>query len=228
VTHNDVKAWGSLNWPNRISIMRLLLIAPFVILVLNQQHEQYGQWARRGALAIFIIMACSDAIDGMLARRLNARTRLGAILDPLADKVLITVSVILLSLEKTSVPDAQLPSWVVVATVGKDLWISIGFVVIYLVTDYWRTQPSISGKLSTLAQACMVSATLVAPDMNWVYPHVGTYLATRLTYIVAGLCVAAVVSYTRMGLSFIAHDQKPLHNGTPPGPAEPTDNDGSD
>ena len=93
------RPWGSLNWPNRISILRLLLVAPFVELLLNINDPSWRSWARYAALAIFVVMAVSDFLDGMLARKLNIRTRLGALLDPLADKVLIICSVVLLSMQ---------------------------------------------------------------------------------------------------------------------------------
>ena len=99
----EIKPWAVLSWPNRISLMRLLLVAPFIVLLMNQQ--QWGPSARYGALAIFIVMAVSDAIDGMLARRLNQITRLGAILDPLADKVLVICSVVLLSLDRETMSE---------------------------------------------------------------------------------------------------------------------------
>ena len=101
-----------LTWPNRISILRLLLVAPLIVLLLNQYRWDF---ARHAALGVFAIMAISDFVDGQLARRLHMQTRLGAILDPLADKVLIMSSVILLSLEPTAVPGARSsparPSW---------------------------------------------------------------------------------------------------------------------
>ena len=110
VNETAQKTWTALTWPNRISLLRLLLVWPFVLLLLNQR--ELG-WARHAALGIFLVMGVSDFIDGLLARRLNARTRLGAILDPLADKVLIVCSVVVLSSPTVAPGGLALPNWVV-------------------------------------------------------------------------------------------------------------------
>jgi cardiolipin synthase len=202
-----IHAWASLNWPNRISIMRLLLVPPFIIMLMKQPN-----WpaARYVALGIFIIMALSDFLDGLLARRLNARTRLGAILDPLADKVLIICAAVLLSLPATAPPGVNLSDWIVVFIVGKDLWVIVGFVVIYLVTDRFRVRPSRAGKVCTAGQLIMVVSILLAPDINHLRGGLGTEIAGALSWLVAVLCVMAVLSYTRMGLVFVAKEGKPL------------------
>lgn len=212
---NILKLWKALNWPNRISILRLLLVAPFVVLLENQQ-----QWppARHLAMAIFIVMAVSDMVDGMLARRLNIRTRLGAILDPLADKMMVICAAVLLSLPASWVPGAPLPNWVVVAVVGKDLWVIIGFFVVYLVTDRFRVKPTRAGKLCTFGQVCMVALTLLAPDLNRLHASAGTWIALVASWATAALCVVAAGSYLLLGLSFIATEQKPLDDGRKDGP----------
>lgn len=204
---NNAKPWASLNWPNRISIMRLLLVGPFAVMLLQQRHWPQ---ARYFALAILLVMAVSDFLDGMLARRLNARTRLGAILDPLADKVLIICAAIMLALDSSSVEGAQLPSWVVVAIVGKDLWVIMGFVVVYLVTDRFRICPGLAGKVSTACQLGMVVLFLIAPDLNRFGGHLGTKVAMVSAWIVAGMCILSVLNYTKMGLGFVAGQDKPL------------------
>ena len=115
--------WRALNWPNRISILRLLGVPPFVMLLLDQRD-----WpgARYLAMAVFVAMGFSDALDGYLARRGGQITRLGSILDPLADKALIICAVILLGRHRASVPGVRLPDWVAVSVVGKDLWVVTG------------------------------------------------------------------------------------------------------
>lgn len=202
-----VRPWGSLSWPNRISILRVLLVAPFVVLLMNQQR---WQGARYVALGIFVVMGFSDLADGVLARRMHAKTRLGAILDPLADKVLIICSAVLLSLPGSAVNNARLPNYVVVAIVGKDLWVIVGFLVIYLVTDRFRVQPTVAGKACTVGQLFMVGFVLISPDLNWLIDGLGSWVATAMGWAVAGLCVLAVVSYARLGLSFVAREEKPL------------------
>jgi cardiolipin synthase len=205
------KLWRSLNWPNRISILRLLLIAPFVVLIMNQNKPGWP-YARYAAVALYIGMAVSDLLDGLLARRLHARTRLGAILDPLADKALVIFAVVLLSIPEFRVPGHRLDNWVVVAAVGKDLWIIVGFLVIYLVTDKFLVRATLPGKAATAAMGVMVPSVLLAPELNAVLPKLGTYLMLVLETIVTVLCVATVLSYTGVGLMFVIQQEKPLDN----------------
>ncbi len=208
MTSKDVKPWASLSWPNRITIGRLVLVAPFVWLLINQQKMEAARYV---ALAIFVVMAISDMLDGLLARRLNAKTRLGAILDPMADKALVICAVVLLSMKSIAAADAfVLPNFVVVFVVGKDIWVIAGFLVLYMVTDSFRVEPTRSGKLCTFGQLCMVGFTLIAPDLDRLGWEAGSRTAFAFSFIVAGLSVASVVSYTRLGLRIIATEQKPL------------------
>jgi cardiolipin synthase len=206
---NVYKPWKSLNWPNRITIIRLLLVAPFVILLTNQDTWPHARYA---AMAIFAAMAFSDLLDGVLARRLHAHTRLGAILDPLADKVLIICSAVLLSLPQSAPPGLRLSNWIVVFIVGKDLWVILGFLVIYLVTDKFLIHPAKAGKACTVGQLVMVLTFLAGPDLNRLTEQLGSRIALAASWAVAGLCALAVISYTRMGLAFIAQEEKPLEN----------------
>ena len=198
---SPTKPWASLSWPNRITILRLLLVAPFVVLM---QHQQSRPAFRHLALGIFLSMALSDLADGFLARRLGRSSRLGAMLDPLADKALITCAAILLCLPHSHVRGARLPDWVVVMIVGKDLWVVVGFVVVFLLTGKVKVSPTLPGKMATCGQLVMVAAVLVSPDLNAIGLSLGTWLARVLWWAVAGLCLLAAVSYTRLGLAFVA------------------------
>ena len=202
------KPWKALNWPNRISLIRLLLVGPFVLLLLNQ-HEL--AWARHAAMGVFLVMGVSDFLDGLLARRLRLQTRLGAILDPLADKVLIVCAVVLLSSRGVAGSD-PLPDGVVVAVVGKDLWVVLGTVVVYLVTDRLRVQPTRAGKLCTFAQLVLVGWALLAPDFDGLLDGLGRWGLWAASWAVAALSVLAIISYTRLGLAFTQAEGKPLEN----------------
>jgi cardiolipin synthase len=207
---SGIRPWKSLNWPNRISLLRLLFVAPYVILLMNQNDPGWG-WARYAALGIFAAMAVSDALDGYLARKYNARTRLGAILDPMADKAMVIASVVLLSLPMAWVTAAPLAGWVVVIVVAKDLWLILGFLVVYLVTDRFRVRPSVAGKVCTIVQCLMIGLTLLAPDLNAASAGLGTWTARAASWAAAAACAVAAVSYTLLGLAFIAHvGEKPL------------------
>lgn len=195
------RPWAYLSWPNRITLVRLALVAPFFVLM---QHHQARPLYRHLALAIFMIMALSDLADGFLARRLGRKSSLGAILDPLADKTLIICAAVLLSLPHSAVRGARLPDWVVVMIVGKDLWVIVGFVLVSLLTGRVRVSPSAAGKLCTPAQLVMVASVLLSPELNMLGWRVGSRLASGLWWAVAALCAVSVISYTRMGISFVA------------------------
>jgi cardiolipin synthase len=211
VIPSTTKPWGSLSWPNRISILRLLLVAPFVVLVMNQNKPDWF-WARHAALGVFAVMAVSDFLDGLLARKLNSRTRLGAILDPLADKALLIFAVVLLSTPDFQVPGHRVENWVVVFAVGKELWIIAGFLVIYVVTDRFLARPTLTGKASTFAMCVMVPVVLLAPELDMLASKLGRYMMLGAELIVTLLCILAVISYTRLGLAFVVGRQKPLED----------------
>jgi phosphatidylglycerophosphate synthase len=136
----------------------------------------------------------------------------------MADKIMIICSVVLLSQPNCWVREAPLPNWVVVLVVAKDLWVTLGFLVVYLVTDRFRIRPTIAGKLCTAVQCLMVGFTLMAPEWNLLAERLGvkvalgTWIALGMSWATAGACVAAAISYTVLGLAFIATEQKPLED----------------
>ena len=190
----------ALTWPNRITLSRIILIAPFVVCVLSIQDPQWSRLARRGALAILIVMALSDVLDGFLARRLRQETPLGRFLDPLADKLLTVCSVVLLARQNTSVPGCILPSIVVVAAIGKDLLVVVGFCIIYIITSRAFISPRRPGKLCTCAQLAMVFAVLLYPDL----PAFLARLPDICWWIATGLAGVSAVDYFRFGQRFVA------------------------
>lgn len=188
-----------LNWPNRITIARITLIAPLVICLLNLNHPGWTGW-RHLALAIFIVMALSDALDGYLARRLNAETLLGRFLDPVGDKLLIACTVILLAHEPTAVSGFMLPNWVVVLALGKDVLTVIGFGIIYAATGKFFIQPRMWGKACTVVQLVMIGYCLLAPDLpGLMYP-----VWPALYWLASGLAIIALMDYIRIGNQYAA------------------------
>lgn len=190
----------ALTWPNRITLSRIILIAPFVVCVLSIQDPVWGTAARRGALGILVAMAISDVLDGFLARRLHEETPLGKFLDPLADKLLMVCAVVLLARQNTSVVGCILPSVVVVAAIAKDLAVIVGFCIIYIVTSRACISPRRPGKLCTTAQLAMVFAVLLYPDL----PAFLNRLPDVCWWIATGLAVVTTVDYYRFGQRFIA------------------------
>jgi len=200
-----LKPWSYLTWPNRITMMRFLLVPPFVVIM---QHQQSDKLYRYAATGLFSIMALSDLLDGFLARRLRCQTKLGAILDPLADKALMICAAILLSLPHSAVVGNKLPDWVVIMIVGKDLWIITWFIITFMLTGRTWLAPSKSSKLCTAVQAVMIIIILVSPELNRLIEMLGNHLTHVLWWMTAVLCVLAATSYTRMGLDVMGQSDK--------------------
>jgi len=201
-----------MSWPNRITLGRILLTGPFVIAMLNINEPAYKPWARYGALAIFMVMALSDALDGYLARRKKSITLLGTFLDPLADKLLITCSCLLLASKNTAVEGMALPGWVVVIIIGKDIYITLGFIVIYLVTSEMKIVPVKAGKACTALQLSMVIAVLIWPEMGRLLPSF-KYLIYFLWILVTVLAIVTVLIYTRNGTQYLNEFEQRLLAG---------------
>ena len=182
-----------LNWPNRITIGRIIFVGPLVICLLNL--DVAVPHVRRLTLAILVIMALSDALDGYLARRLNKESALGRFLDPVADKLLISCAVVILAVESIGVPGFTLPNWVPVIALGKDVLVVIGVLLVYLVTGAFFVEPRVWGKACTLVQLVMLVAVLLAPDL----PVALQRIVPALWWAASGLAVVAIVDYLVVG-----------------------------
>ena len=198
-----------LTWPNRLTMLRIVLVGPFVVMLLNLRSPGW-EWTRHAAIALFVVMIFSDMLDGYLARRFNQETRLGRFLDPVADKVLITCAMILLGIEKTSVPGFKLPSWVVVAAIGKDLFVVVGFLLVFIETGKIFIKPDRVGKWCTAFQMAMIVVVLTAPDVSRIGHEaaVAVRILSRLLWvIVSGMAMAVCWDYFRSGMRFAEGNQ---------------------
>jgi CDP-diacylglycerol--glycerol-3-phosphate 3-phosphatidyltransferase len=199
------------NWANRITIARILLIAPFIILMLKVHEPEYGDTARYAALAIFLFMAASDYLDGYLARKKKQATRLGAFLDPMADKLLMTTALLLLSSDPAHIEGFKLPLTVVVLIIGKDVFLLLGFLIVYFITFQVRVVPGLIGKWATVLQLSMVAGVLIGPEMSHVIPG-WIWFLRALWWSAAGTAVLATLIYIRVGISYIEEfDQQAAH-----------------
>ncbi|MFI4986640.1 MAG: CDP-alcohol phosphatidyltransferase family protein [Alphaproteobacteria bacterium] len=134
------------NLPNLITLARLLASPLAVYLILNEA------WA--WAFWIFVTAGLSDALDGFLAKRFNARTLVGGFLDPLADKaLLVSVFVVLGYLH-------QLPNWLVILVVFRDLLIVGGAILVHTLTGKLSMRPLMISKLNTAAQFVLLAYVL--------------------------------------------------------------------
>ena len=207
-----------LSLASRITIFRILLIAPFVILMLQINDPALSPVARDAiryvSIVIFFVMAISDAIDGYLARVKKQVTKLGAFLDPIADKLLMTCACLLLASERGHVREFLLPPTVVVLIIGKDLFLLIGFTIIFIITSQIHIAPVFIGKLATALQLSMVAGILIAPEVSGVLPG-WIWFLRFLWWSAAGMAILATLIYIRAGSRYIEqYEQSLMNNGS--------------
>lgn len=142
---------------NFLTILRLILIPVFVTALF---YQRFG-WA----LSIFLFAAITDGLDGLVARSLNQKTQLGAILDPMADKLLLVTAFIVLSLPRFTFSD-PIPFWVTITVISRDAFIVLGALVINMVTGFSQFRPSFLGKINTIVQIIQIVVFLGANAFN--------------------------------------------------------------
>jgi cardiolipin synthase len=158
--------------PNQLTFLRLGFLPFFIVLIF---YEQYA-WA----LLILVLAALTDGMDGLLARSLNQKTALGAYLDPIADKLLLSSSFVALALE------GKIPRWLTILVLGRDVLILTTALVIMLVSGYRQFTPSIFGKIATVVQILLVFVVL---SIEVFHLPVLEMIGQLLGYIVAGFTV---------------------------------------
>jgi CDP-diacylglycerol--glycerol-3-phosphate 3-phosphatidyltransferase len=149
---------------NKITIIRILMIPAFVLMAIyygeSIKRGEPLEWQRFTAIAIFLVAAVSDGLDGYIARRYNQKSALGVILDPIADKGLLLSAIITLSISNWSDVDAQygqFPTWFPVLVISRDAVIVIGSVVLHLLNGKVEVRPSWTGKVATFLQMAAIA-----------------------------------------------------------------------
>ncbi len=142
-----------MNWPNRLTMLRIVLVPVFVALVL------YGNLFI--AFIVFVIASLTDALDGYLARKLDQKTVFGSVMDPVADKLLLNSAYICFSVVAGLPHYLDMPIYVPVAIISRDLIIVIGIIGIYLVKGSINIKPTILGKTTTVFQMLTIVAVLL-------------------------------------------------------------------
>ena len=154
-----------LNWPNRITLLRIFSIPVFIALLLEHK-ERYNalefdnlDLLRWSAFGLFIAAIISDGLDGMIARWKKQKTLLGTILDPVGDKLLLMSATIVLSLPIGL--KYKIPSWLAVGIISRDIVILLGALLIYLLMGKLKFLPHYLGKLTTCAQMITILLVLI-------------------------------------------------------------------
>jgi cardiolipin synthase len=169
---------------NLLTMSRMSLAPLLVVLIL------WGEM--RWALAVFVIAGITDLLDGLIARWGQQQTTLGAMLDPVADKILLTSSCV--ALTWTPGLRTALPAWLTVVTLSRDAIIIISVVVVNLTLGRRIFYPSILGKLATLSQLVSVGLALLlnALDVSWP--------PSRLVFLLTvAITIASAVHYAYLG-----------------------------
>ena len=169
--------------PNQLTFLRLGFL-PFFIICIYYDHYDW-------ALGILVLAAGSDALDGILARRLNQKTPLGAYLDPIADKLLLSSSFFVLALK------GQLSWWLTILVLSRDVLILATAAVILLVVGYQPMPPTTYGKVTTVVQIALVVLVIgngvVDNQTLHVIRNIFIYLTAAFT-VLSGLHYSVVVA----------------------------------
>ncbi len=164
--------------PNLLTVFRMVLIPVFVSLLFYQRFVL--------ALAIFILAGITDGLDGLLARRFDQKSQLGTILDPIADKLMLVTSFVVLSMRavfpQPLPPHLPVPFWVTVAVISRDVFILVGAAAINIVTGFRGFRPSLLGKINTAVQIVAIAAIMFAASVPY---GTGYYLPTIYTTVFA-------------------------------------------
>jgi len=187
-----------MTWATRITILRLVLVPVFVSLIItydettNQGHPE--EFWRYMAIAVFLVASISDALDGYLARHWNQRSALGALLDPIADKLLLLASLVTLGL----IPLDNLrpfPIWFPAIIITRDALLLGGYAVLRHFQVPIEIHPHWTGKASTLFTLLAIMAVLF---------KLGVWTIFILCTLGAGFALYCTALYVREGLQLLS------------------------
>jgi len=164
---------------NQLTLLRMLLIPAFVILVVYG----YLGWA----LVVFATAGLTDALDGLIARRTGQKTRLGAWLDPMADKLLLVSTFVVLTVPNLHLAN-QLPVWLTVLIISRDVGIVLTVAVVNLAIGPRTFRPSIYGKVATATYIVTAIVTMFFNYRGYASPVVDLFVyASLIITIVSAL-----------------------------------------
>jgi len=183
-----------MTWATRITILRLILIPVFVtfIITYNDTNLREEAW-RYAAIGVFLLASISDAVDGYLARHWNQGSALGALLDPIADKLLLFAALVTLSV----IPLGHLrpfPIWFPAIIISRDALLLGGYSVLRHFHVPMEIRPHWTGKVSTVFTLAAIGAVLL---------KLGATAILALCALGAGFALICTVIYVRQGLALL-------------------------
>jgi cardiolipin synthase len=174
----------TVNIPNILTVLRILVTPLFVICLIRDQHGY--------ALLIFVAAGVTDGLDGLMARMFDQRSELGAVLDPIADKLLLTASYISLGVLK------DIPGWLAVVVISRDVLILTGIAILAFANIPFEIRPSLLSKWTTLFQILTIAVTLLGFQLE------GAGIVTPvLVWVTAVMTVLSGLHYTYIGLHIL-------------------------
>ena len=171
---------GLANW---LTVLRILLIPVFVSLLVYRH--------RKLALVVFLVAALTDLLDGYVARQRGSQSRLGAFLDPMADKLLLVSSFVTLTWLRV------LPFWIAAVVISRDLILVVGALAIHMAGGRITPRPSAAGKLATFFQVLTVLGGLLGPFYN------STAGAKVVMWLAVTFTVVSGLQYIVQGMGFL-------------------------
>lgn len=170
--------------PNVLTLLRILAVPVFAIAV------WYGYSVE--AVIIFALAGLTDLLDGYIARRFNQRSDLGAVLDPAADKLLMTAAFVLLAMPIEHLV-VRIPAWVAILAISRDVIISLVALMSSAHFDPSKFHPTLLGKITTGVQIVAISITLL---LNAMEPQIWYQLLDPwIYYLVAAMVLASGMHY---------------------------------
>ncbi len=186
-----------LTFANKVTVGRILLVPFFIATLLYLSPERgYLRWV---ALGLFLTAVISDIIDGYIARTHHQKTRAGAVLDPLADKILLISALICLHIQQAQFSVIHFPLWFVVAIISRDVILLLGSAIIQIMTGNLDIEANRSGKTTSFLQIVCILGVLLQLKFTSIFWHI-TLAAT----IVSG------VIYIKNGIKII-NGHVPVH-----------------
>src|SRR6266571_709785 len=176
---------------NKITVIRILMIPVFVTMAIYYGESIHRgaphEWMRFTAIAIFLMAAVSDGLDGYVARRYNQRSSLGVILDPLADKGLLLSGIITLSISNWSDIDpdyGRFPAWFPVLVISRDAILFVGAGVLYFLNGKVHVKPNWTGKVATVLQMIAIGWVMLQLRL---FPLLYVVIAAGFFTLVSGI-----------------------------------------
>ena len=183
-----------INLPNILSLLRILLIPVFLLLMFQRKTL--------GAFLVFLAAGLTDVLDGFTARVWHLKTKLGALLDPAADKLLMTASYIILTVPALNSPNV-IPRWLTIVVISRDLLIVSSVFFAYKLRSQKNFPPSLLGKICTVLQVTVILLVLFFNSIQVSSPYLNLLYLLTLTFT-----VFSVVHYYYLGIKIFFPPQK--------------------